>query len=194
MYTCPDCGSIINEGDPYCTYCGTYLKWEKETEEIPHFNALNQLSLSPEHLDCLRDKLVEFMKAKDFDKIDILDHNGEYIITVTRKNRYIRTNDTFYCDIQENFPERIFRDFKKSHNYDRLQINSKFKQLIKFTGYEFLGFTGGYKSDVNFDSDRFELTDEIVLYVHFRIHNAIRRMYQLNLDNMTLSREFSDYD
>jgi len=32
MPTCPDCGSIIMEGDPYCSHCGVELKkyWVNE--------------------------------------------------------------------------------------------------------------------------------------------------------------------
>lgn len=27
MATCPDCGSIIMEGDPYCSHCRAHLNW-----------------------------------------------------------------------------------------------------------------------------------------------------------------------
>lgn len=35
MPTCPDCGSIIMEGDPYCTHCGAQIVW---SEEVFHNN------------------------------------------------------------------------------------------------------------------------------------------------------------
>ena len=28
MNTCPDCGSMIMEGDPYCSHCGAHLSWD----------------------------------------------------------------------------------------------------------------------------------------------------------------------
>ena len=28
MPTCPNCGEIVMNGDPYCSHCGTVLKWE----------------------------------------------------------------------------------------------------------------------------------------------------------------------
>ena len=28
MPTCPDCGSVIMEGDPYCSHCGAHLQWD----------------------------------------------------------------------------------------------------------------------------------------------------------------------
>ena len=30
MLTCPDCGSIIMEWNPYCSHCGTYLSWSDD--------------------------------------------------------------------------------------------------------------------------------------------------------------------
>lgn len=27
MANCPDCGSIVMEGDPYCSHCGAHLVW-----------------------------------------------------------------------------------------------------------------------------------------------------------------------
>ena len=39
MPTCPDCGSIIMEGDPYCTHCGAHLVW---SEEVSHNEGYEQ--------------------------------------------------------------------------------------------------------------------------------------------------------
>nr|WP_295001399.1 zinc-ribbon domain-containing protein [uncultured Methanobrevibacter sp.] len=27
MATCPDCGSVVMNGDPYCPHCGAHLNW-----------------------------------------------------------------------------------------------------------------------------------------------------------------------
>lgn len=27
MANCPDCGSIVMEGDPYCSHCGAHIVW-----------------------------------------------------------------------------------------------------------------------------------------------------------------------
>lgn len=32
MATCPGCGEIVMEGDPYCSNCGTILNWVDEEE------------------------------------------------------------------------------------------------------------------------------------------------------------------
>lgn len=34
MTTCPNCGSIVMEGDPYCTHCGTTFQWSDDDEEM----------------------------------------------------------------------------------------------------------------------------------------------------------------
>lgn len=28
MATCPNCGSIVMEGDPYCSHCGAHFRWD----------------------------------------------------------------------------------------------------------------------------------------------------------------------
>ena len=33
MPTCPNCGSIVMEGDPYCSHCGAHFKWSGIDEE-----------------------------------------------------------------------------------------------------------------------------------------------------------------
>ena len=32
MPTCPNCGSIVMEGDPYCSHCGAHFKWNHAGE------------------------------------------------------------------------------------------------------------------------------------------------------------------
>ena len=34
MPTCPNCGSIVMEGDPYCNHCGTTFQWIDDDEEM----------------------------------------------------------------------------------------------------------------------------------------------------------------
>ena len=41
MHTCPDCGSMIMEGDPYCSHCGAHLSWEGLEEDSGNRNYSN---------------------------------------------------------------------------------------------------------------------------------------------------------
>lgn len=34
MYTCPNCGSPVLEGDPYCQHCGSHLSWIGQTDDF----------------------------------------------------------------------------------------------------------------------------------------------------------------
>ena len=33
MATCPNCGEIVMNGDPYCTNCGTTFRWYFDDED-----------------------------------------------------------------------------------------------------------------------------------------------------------------
>lgn len=33
MNTCPDCGTLVMEGDPYCSHCGAHLLWSDDEYE-----------------------------------------------------------------------------------------------------------------------------------------------------------------
>ena len=33
MPTCPNCGSIVMDGDPYCPHCGAHFRWTHGDEQ-----------------------------------------------------------------------------------------------------------------------------------------------------------------
>lgn len=37
MHTCPNCGSLVSEGNPYCSHCGAHLQldFDDENEYCP---------------------------------------------------------------------------------------------------------------------------------------------------------------
>lgn len=38
MPTCPNCGSIVMQGDPYCSHCGARFEWSNADEDdIPNY-------------------------------------------------------------------------------------------------------------------------------------------------------------
>ena len=43
MPTCPNCGSIIMNGDPYCSHCGTTLRWSSDDDDDCTQNPLSEL-------------------------------------------------------------------------------------------------------------------------------------------------------
>ena len=44
MPTCPNCGSIVMEGDPYCSHCGAHFKWNHadDTDDTPQETCTSQ--------------------------------------------------------------------------------------------------------------------------------------------------------
>ncbi len=41
MATCPNCGEIVMEGDPYCSNCGTALRWVRDDASNNHDGGSN---------------------------------------------------------------------------------------------------------------------------------------------------------
>lgn len=43
MPTCPNCGSIVMEGDPYCSHCGAHFNWASidEVDDVPEFGVVS---------------------------------------------------------------------------------------------------------------------------------------------------------
>ena len=42
MPTCPNCGSIVMEGDPYCSHCGAHFKWSGLDDDIGDYISESQ--------------------------------------------------------------------------------------------------------------------------------------------------------
>ena len=51
MPTCPDCGSIIMEGNLYCSHCGAHLVWNEDETRIPDYES----RISQDEMDILND-------------------------------------------------------------------------------------------------------------------------------------------
>ncbi|MBQ2666524.1 hypothetical protein [Methanobrevibacter sp.] len=32
MNTCPNCGSIVMRGEPYCSHCGAHFRWDETSK------------------------------------------------------------------------------------------------------------------------------------------------------------------
>ena len=37
MPTCPNCGSVVMEGDPYCSHCGAHFKWSNTDDNVADY-------------------------------------------------------------------------------------------------------------------------------------------------------------
>lgn len=93
MHTCPDCGSIIMEGDPYCTHCGAHLSWSDD------YGSQGRSNMGYSDFDDSLEKSLEFEKRHqelinkicekykvELEDLDIKDGYTEYIFL--RKTPY----------------------------------------------------------------------------------------------------------
>ena len=74
MPTCPDCGSIIMEGDPYCPHCGAHLKWEYGDEGGYNANNRNIYKIAYDKPDLFLDygKVSETYFRPDDEKLEYI--------------------------------------------------------------------------------------------------------------------------
>lgn len=169
MPTCPDCGSIIMEGDPYCSHCGAHLSWSDDYESRGDSRIFNyeddyfdDFMLNEKRRQELLEKISSHYKV-ELEDLDVKDTYTEYIFL--RKTPYytlrIVATDQFGGTIG------IKRD-SISADYTKLKENKDFQNLIKYLNIE--------KISVSL------YEDEIRLY-------SGDKVYLLDTDNMKLMEE-----
>ena len=209
MPTCPDCGSIIMEGDPYCTHCGAHLVWSYDdddhrkhrreseperpkTDEEKVEDIIAGMFLPPYMALILKNKVMSYLNAKDCNALEVRSMNGGYIFAFTRKNKYIKTTDEFDYDPEYDNQTRVFWDSYSSHNYDGLLEDEEFKRLVESMGFEFVGCYGGYVSEYDHRKDELKMLDEIDVRVKFKVGEKYR-VYHLDLERMKLDEDYNEY-
>ena len=60
MLTCPNCGSIVMEGDSYCSHCRAHLKWSyaDENEFANYYHGLIHKIWNYAKMSGLREKNI----------------------------------------------------------------------------------------------------------------------------------------
>ena len=199
MPTCPDCGSIIMEGDPYCTHCGAHLSWSGE-DETPHYSngddlddMLKYLLIDHSQKALIKQKLKEFLKARDVKKLLLRESYGSYIFEFTRQNRYVKTVDECVFDPNYFNLTQVFRDVYQNHILDGLKSDPKFRRMIEASGMELSHIRGGYVTEYETWPRNFKMLDEIRISVIFIVGDK-NRVYRLDLENMKLSGDYSEFE
>jgi hypothetical protein len=202
MPYCPNCGETIMNGDPYCSSCGSHLRWDLEPSdrsgderygEDGLDDILNSMFISEIQRDLLKIKLQSMLKAKDVTGLLMREGRGEYIFEFTRENQYVKTLDRFFYSPKDQNVMRVFCDSESTHYHDGLLKDQRFKRMVEKTGLELIGCRGGHKVEYEFYPGRFDLADEIDIIVYFRISEHKERLYHLDLDKMELKSPH-DYD
>ena len=208
MPTCPDCGSIIMKGDPYCSHCGAHLTWSDEGYGQPTRNFRDDSKPDKEKIDdiirsinidrhsriVLKNRVMSYLNAKDCNSLRMIEGNGDYLFVFERKNEFVETRDEFIYVPDYGNDSRVFFGCETHHFHTKLIENPKFKEIIRKTGFEFRGCRGGYATDYDFRSDEYMLKDEIDILVYFRIDEKRYRYYHLDLERMRLKDDYHDYE
>jgi hypothetical protein len=199
MANCPNCGEIVMNGDPYCSHCGTHLKWEREGDlhERPSSESLddilNSMHISETQKSLLKIKLNSMLEARDVTGLEVGGDYREYIFSFTRKNEYVTTVDRFFYDPKDQNLMRVFYDCESNHSHDGLLNSPRFKRMVEKTGLEFIECRGGHKVEYEFYPMRFDFSDEIDILVYFALSGNRERVCHLDLEKMELIK-CHDYD
>ena len=109
MATCPDCGSVIMEGDPYCSHCGAHLVWDNDDDEIrceENYLDTNDMGVIQSAAICLYWDNVT--SAREIKKM-----NGNYAAIITHYEKAVNFNREYW----DNVSLCGKREFKKDVFY-----------------------------------------------------------------------------
>lgn len=196
MPTCPNCGEIIMEGDPYCSYCGTHLRWDFNDDshvgDSSIESQLNQVYMSPGQRSFLNGELNRFASTKNCIINSIYqDYDDTIKVAIKRENKYFYTMDTVGYD--SFTPGKIVGHGFRS-NFDNLKSTPWFKDLIKQKenqlGLKFYDLGGGYDAKYDWINGTFELKDGCEVSVHFIKDEFHYQTYILDFRNHKLSSNF----
>lgn len=198
MNTCPNCGSPVLDGDPYCQHCGCHLSWSCQTQDLNSHDydlddVLDSLFINDVQKSLLKLKLESYLKAKDVRKLFVRKANNEYAFHITRQNRYVKTVDEFYYDPKYVNLTQVFAECITNHTHDGLKSDPRFKALIKSMDYPLHRISGGYVTEYSSWPREFRLIDRIEISLHFRIGEKIRT-YRLDIERMSLDENYNEFE
>ena len=195
MATCPDCGSIVMKGDPYCSHCGAHLIWSDD-ETFERSNSkfeeiiMNDIIASRKQKINLVNKIFELVKTKDtrLDRVDIDIDNARFIFK--RENRYLTTTVSCLFRFLSD-DSNIFESYEINSDYSNIVNDSRFQNSLRAIenkiGKSFSHVSGGYEvrqspfGDITF-------LDEYNVSVFFKnSHGGGFEQYLLDLNTMELT-------
>lgn len=188
MANCPDCGSIIMEGDPYCSHCGSHLAWSDEPAyEPPVEKDIFKSMCLPKYKELmLRKKVQSLLDNKYCTGLEVRPYFDSYIFRFTRENEYLKRIDEMLYIEEDADDIRVFSDCESRNYYDGLLGNPKFQKTIKSVGLEFHDCIGGFGLECILFPLEFNFTDEITVSARFRLDETTYKLYRINLNDMSL--------
>lgn len=129
MPTCPDCGSLIMEGDPYCSHCGAHLSWSEEIDSRPPSPLMHDEEDDFEkHYARIQNslkKISEYYNV-ELEDLDLKDGYTDYIFT----------RHTPFYDLRMVATDQAggvvgIRNSETQVDYSKLKANRDFNNLTK---------------------------------------------------------------
>ena len=196
---CMDCDCVYTVDYNCCIKCGKPLTKpsdgkspEKIAEELS--DILSEKIFDEFEITKLVNRAIVLMKSNDSRLVEITDSSYGIDFTFEKEHKYFKTR--YVCEYVPDSP-RIFEDFAVTHSHDKLLMNESFKKLIKDTenktGFKFKECGGGYGSQLDEDRFNFIFNDEIRVFVCFDMGDGKTAVYNIDLDNMQLSEDYSVY-
>ena len=139
MPTCPNCGTIIMEGDPYCSHCGSHLQWNMGGDSNDSFTAYDRNALLKEEYEYY-DK--EMIKEEAYKYELLVRFENTYDVELVKVNpkgsyaEYDFVGETPYYTLKLTATDQyggvigLIRD-SVSYDFTKLIKNRDFIRLIK---------------------------------------------------------------
>lgn len=196
-----DCGNIYPESHERCCNCGKSFNKREYFEgkiRMQLTEVLTGIVYDKQAISELVERIVILIESNncrliEIDEIDfmnihfIFEKEHEYFTT-----RYI----CLFC--QENHDLRIFEDFEVRHDHTKLLQNERFQKSIKDTerktGFKFRECDGGYGARLDKNRFDFIFTDDVDVIARFDIDSTHFAVFDVDLDNMELSKDHMDYE
>ncbi|WP_407413241.1 hypothetical protein [Methanobrevibacter sp.] len=129
---------------------------------------------------------------KSIEEYDLL--NVDFIFE--KEHEYFKT--TYTCQYNQEYHEtRIFEDYGITHDHTKLLSEKAFQDSIRETeirtGFRFRECDGGYESRLDDNRYDFLFTDEIYVFARFDMGNGHTAVFEVDLDNLKLSRDYDIY-
>lgn len=196
---CLDCDCVYPIDYNRCIKCGKPVKRliefkspEKIAEELS--DELSNIIWDEFEKDRIVNRTLVLMKSNDSRLVEVRPRNYGFDFIFEKNHEYFKTR--YICEYVSG-SVRFFEDFTSEHSHDNLLNNESFQKLIKETenktGFTFMECDGGYGDQLDDNYFDFIFNDKIDVIVRFDMGDGRTAVYDIDLDNMKLSKEYRVY-
>lgn len=173
MPTCPNCGTIIMEGDPYCSHCGNHLQWNGNEYSNDTYTAYDRNAFLKKQYENYEKEMIKEEAYKYELLVKFENTYNVELVKVNPKGLYAEyefVGETPYYTLKLTATDEyggvigLIRD-SVSYDFTKLYKNRKFLRLIK--NLDVMAVGGNI------------YTQEITVYTP-------EKFYKLNTDEMKL--------